>query len=200
MSADEHELLAKKLAARAYEMHTGGVEVLVKGARLWIDDVRPTPIGFTHRAETYEEAIAFLSDPTIQWDFVSFDHDLAKEHYSGDFARAKCGYDIARWCEEAAFYHEILPFKWAVHSMNPTGRARIEATMRSCERFWDNTYDPGAAIDRFGWIGKEGSVADKRMQRERDARATIDSDVRDKEIETRDEKDTSNVETSKPTE
>lgn len=108
--------------------------LMTLGYKLWIDDLRPTPIGYTHTARTYSEAVALLAEH--EFEFVSFDHDLAEEHYSGDFSRAKSGYDIALYVEEAAATGALKPFRWAVHSMNPTGRARIAAALTSANRYW----------------------------------------------------------------
>jgi hypothetical protein len=45
---------------------------------LWIDDLRPTPEGYTHTARTYKEAYQCLLNE--DWDSVSFDHDLGAKH------------------------------------------------------------------------------------------------------------------------
>jgi hypothetical protein len=61
--------------------------------------------------------------------FISFDHDLADEHYvqSVDYTKfkEKTGYDCALWlinyCQRTK---KPLP-NWQVHSMNPVGRVNI---------------------------------------------------------------------------
>jgi hypothetical protein len=61
--------------------------------------------------------------------FISYDHDLADEHYvqSVDYTKfkEKTGYDCALWlinyCQRTK---KPLP-NWQVHSMNPVGRANI---------------------------------------------------------------------------
>lgn len=62
-------------------------------------------------------------------DFISYDHDLADEHYvqSVDYTKfkEKTGYDCALWlinyCQKTK---NPLP-NWQVHSMNPVGRINI---------------------------------------------------------------------------
>lgn len=72
-------------------------------------------------------------------DFVTFDHDLAEEHYMEGFAgiaprndyKEKTGYHCAEWligfCEAIG-----APFpEYAVHSMNPVGRENIHRAIRN---------------------------------------------------------------------
>lgn len=61
--------------------------------------------------------------------FISFDHDLADEHYvqSVDYGKfkEKTGYECARWLiEHCMTTKQPLP-DWQVHSMNPVGRVNI---------------------------------------------------------------------------
>lgn len=101
----------------------GGGDELI---RLWLDDERPAPEGWTH-VRTAGEAIEVIATGGVVE--VSFDHDLG-------VAEAGTGYELAVWIEERAATGEIAELNWAVHSANPVGRARIEAAMRSAERFW----------------------------------------------------------------
>lgn len=73
-------------------------------------------------------------DEAISWvltngfpDFVSFDHDLAEGHYSGDFSKGKTGYDFAKWLIEYDMKANLMPvdFAFTVHSMNPIGAKNI---------------------------------------------------------------------------
>lgn len=94
--------------------------------RLWLDDLRPAPEGWTH-VRTAEEAITHLSNG--QFSEVSLDHDLGNEGVA-------TGYVVASWIEEQAFFGNIPKLIWHIHSANPPGRARMEAALRSAERFW----------------------------------------------------------------
>lgn len=84
-------------------------------------------------------------------DFVSFDHDLADEHYVAmlkdvelnrnglintvDYGPEKTGYDCCKWlvdfCEERNL--KFPPFQ--VHSMNPIGRERIINYVENAKKY-----------------------------------------------------------------
>lgn len=84
---------------------------------IWLDDKRPMPPDFD----------VHVND-SIR---ISFDHDLGDEDGVGD------GYDVAKWIEEQAYYGNISPVKWTVHSDNPVGIQDIKRAMKSAERFWN---------------------------------------------------------------
>ena len=94
--------------------------------KLYLDDERQTPYGWA-RAFTAPEAIALLAAGGV--DAISLDHDLGPPE-------AGTGYDVAAWIEEQAAVGVLAPLKWSVHSANPVGRTRMEAAMRSADRFW----------------------------------------------------------------
>lgn len=71
---------------------------------------------------------------------VSFDHDLADEHYRAldgqvrrhvtgyDEFREKTGYHCAKWLVDHCMRHRLpLPDQVFVHTMNPVGRDKIAA-------------------------------------------------------------------------
>lgn len=99
--------------------------------KVWLDDIR-NPAEHGHAgwewAKTANEAIALLSTRHVT--DISLDHDLAWEHYpnndKGPPYKEKTGYDVALWMERTGIWPEHV----ACHSMNPVGRARIEATIR----------------------------------------------------------------------
>ena len=78
---------------------------------------------------------------------VSFDHDLADEHYDPDLHGSetyneiydsfveKTGYDCAKWlinyCVENK---QFLPETILVHSMNPAGSANIKSLLNSYQK------------------------------------------------------------------
>ena len=101
--------------------------------KLWLDDVR-TPwsrgcIGWEW-AKTAVEAIALLETGRVE--AASLDHDLAEEHYPwncGQLPRkgAGTGYDVVCWLEE---HPQFWPKGGVtVHSMNPSGGARMRAVI-----------------------------------------------------------------------
>ncbi len=58
--------------------------------KLFFDDERKTPVGYSLRASTVEECIELLSTKPV-W-HVSLDHDLDKEHYEFGIRQSQKGY------------------------------------------------------------------------------------------------------------
>ena len=81
---------------------------------LWLDDCRQAPEGWTH-AKTYDEAIKHLQSGQVE--HCSLDHDLGETDPSG-----KTGYDVVQWMAENNTWPKFKPM---VHSMNPSGSARM---------------------------------------------------------------------------
>ena len=82
---------------------------------------------------TYNQFVDIITKQGLPG-FISFDHDLASEHYndqSADYSKFKeqTGYDCAKWLVEYCMRaSEQLP-KWQVHSMNSVGRHNINAIL-----------------------------------------------------------------------
>lgn len=108
---------------------------------MWLDDVRRAPIGWVH-VYTVEEAKAYLERGEVE--FASLDHDLGacdvclkgqtpeqwlEEHNYQAMPNCEhfgTGYTLVCWMEE----HDKWPLhKPQVHSANPAGRAKMQATI-----------------------------------------------------------------------
>jgi len=99
--------------------------------KLWLDDVRPAPAGWT-QAWTAQEAQRLLLTHDVEE--ASLDHDLgaceaclAAWDYQQD-SMPHCdhvgtGYTLVCWMEETGLWPQTPP---AVHSANPVGRARMQ--------------------------------------------------------------------------
>ena len=83
--------------------------------KLWLDDVRPAPPGWTH-ARSIEEAQRWLSTGTVEE--ASLDHDLGFEEPDGSA--------LVRWMALTGHWPRTRP---VVHSMNPVGRAYMEGVI-----------------------------------------------------------------------
>ena len=107
---------------------------------LYLDDVRvPTTAGVDH-VRSYAEFVAYLRVKGMP-ELISFDHDLAREHYPqgmnkageriryGDYREAT-GLHCARFVVENRL---DLRF-WAVHSANVQGKINIERELRAYRR------------------------------------------------------------------
>jgi len=85
--------------------------------KIYIDDVRPAPEGWT-LVKTFQELKALLISTVGQEiEEISFDHDLGDGH---------TGYDMIRWLSGNRNRLKRYPKKTTVHSMNPVGKKRIE--------------------------------------------------------------------------
>ena len=93
--------------------------------RVYLDDQRIAPEGW-HHVRWPEEAIQLLESGGVT--HLSLDHDL------GDDERGT-GYDVILWLEEAVATRGFRPPKIIVHSANSSAREKMEAGIRSIERF-----------------------------------------------------------------
>ena len=100
--------------------------------KIWLDDKRPMPEGYTLWAKTADAAIHViaitLSLVPRYVEKISFDHDLGE---------GKTGYDVATYIEYLAFKGLIPQIEWEIHTDNPAGRKRIRLAMQSADRFWN---------------------------------------------------------------
>lgn len=90
----------------------------------------------------YDEFVKLLESLKQPPLMISFDHDLADEHYKNmkgtakDF-KEKTGLSCAKALVEIALdkkWKKVPPFK--VHSMNPVGKKNIEDTLKSADRWF----------------------------------------------------------------
>lgn len=100
------------------------------GIAIWLDDFVPPPDDGEYAwywCTTAEEAIRLITNSPENILFIHFDHDLGT---------GKTGYDVANFVYNNAFF--IKPFRWDIHSMNPSGAERIGRAMRATEKIWEN--------------------------------------------------------------
>lgn len=123
---------------------------------LFLDDIRnpqdaylytkiPQYLAFEwHVARNYDEFVKFVEAKGPP-DLVSFDHDLAAEHYVPDYLwgdydaskayqesreyKEKTGYDCAKFLCDYCVKHDLKIPKYRVHSLNPVGAANIRGIM-----------------------------------------------------------------------
>jgi hypothetical protein len=116
---------------------------------LFLDDIRfPADVTYDHRFGPYKDVIICRSYDDAVWlveqrglpDFVSFDHDLADEHYGKDTGE-KTGYTFAKWfCDYIMDNKVDLPegFAYHIHSMNPVGAENIRMYMKNFLKAYDS--------------------------------------------------------------
>ena len=137
----------------------------MKATYLFLDDIRhphdcmsymPHRIGTTAVMYTQLEwAIVKNYDEFTKWvalnglpEIVSFDHDLADEHYDpamcGDASdypnefEEKTGLDCAKWMVDYCIDNKLTFPKFEVHSMNPVGSDRIKNYIKDYLKFVNN--------------------------------------------------------------
>jgi hypothetical protein len=125
--------------------------------KLFLDDLRnPIDAYFYMHAPIYNEEgwtivrnyAEFMDMITSQGipEIVSFDHDLADEHYGmqdhieyGMLAE-KTGYHCAQWLINYCIDHnKNIPKYVLIHTMNPVGRQNIESLFRTYEKVYRRT-------------------------------------------------------------
>lgn len=109
-----------------------------KELRIWLDDVREPPrdeSDFNIWVKTDTEAIKLIRTGCVG--MISFDHDLG---FTSD-GREMSGYLVA--CEIEKLAHEgVIPrIDWWIHSGNPVGAGRIDAAMKSADKYWNRGSD-----------------------------------------------------------
>jgi hypothetical protein len=124
--------------------------------KLFLDDFRNPKDAFTlvipHLKIFWEDDwdIVRNYDEFVSWieanglpDFISFDHDLADEHYDDvinnsklnyDQYREKTGLDCAKWLVDWCIDYGLTLPNYAVHSANPAGRQNIESYLISATK------------------------------------------------------------------
>ena len=96
-----------------------------RGLRVFLDDVRPAPDGWT-LVHWPSEVIALLEAGDVEE--LSLDHDLGHDTITG--------YDVLTWIEEAVALRGFRqPPTITVHSSNAVGRDRMERAIVSIRRF-----------------------------------------------------------------
>ena len=96
--------------------------------KIWFDDLRPMPEEFDIWIKTSEECMAFILEHSTKIELISFDHDLGGEDTA---------IPVAKMLERLAYFNEINPIKWRVHSANPEGKRNLIAALRKADEYWE---------------------------------------------------------------
>ena len=124
-------------------------------SKLWLDDVRPAPVGWTW-ARTCDEAIGAVEELWFSggrnFEVMSLDHDLTPAHYrtpatdvhygQGCYTgTGKTGMDFVNWLEESGHW----PSHIVIHSMNPYGAMRM---YQVCREYVPSVIQPYTGLER----------------------------------------------------
>jgi len=107
---------------------------------LFLDDIRfPDQVNYNYGP--YRDVVICRDMADAMWaveqyglpTFISFDHDLADEHYGKDTGE-KTGYTFAKWFCDYVIDNDLelhKDFGFFVHSMNPVGAENIKRYMEN---------------------------------------------------------------------
>jgi hypothetical protein len=124
---------------------------------LFLDDFREPSDAFSYTKDTdflkmkwsvvrsYEEFTGFIAESYelgVLPELISFDHDLADDHYMHlqgnipyDTLKEKTGYHCAQWLIDFCIEKGMKLPSFKVHSMNPAGKANILSLLQSFSKF-----------------------------------------------------------------
>lgn len=119
---------------------------------LFLDDERmpsqvtwvQIPYAVYEIVRSYEEFVDIIEKHGVP-KFVTFDHDLADQHYQAmltevngnsniDYGPEKTGYDCAKWLVDYCADNGYMFPPYAVHSMNPIGKDRINSYIENAKK------------------------------------------------------------------
>jgi hypothetical protein len=93
-------------------------------------------------ARSYDEFVKTIQEKGIP-EVISFDHDLADEHYTDfhgyDEYQEKTGYHCAKWLIEYCLDNNLdIPKFIFIHSMNPVGAQNIASLFNTYRKLYGN--------------------------------------------------------------
>ena len=112
---------------------------------LWLDDLRnpyidlegsvPKEKGVVEWVLNYEQFVQWIEKFGLP-EIISFDHDLADEHYTPEDLiskeyQEKTGMDCAKWLVEYCMDNDKHLPKFYVHSANPVGADNIKGLLEN---------------------------------------------------------------------
>ena len=108
----------------------------IRNPNKFLDDIR-----VWETVRNYSEFIRIIQQRGLPR-FISFDHDLADEHYDNEdngLFTEKTGLDCAKWLVEFCMRTNQPLSEYQVHSMNPIGKLNIRSILESYKKSTHNT-------------------------------------------------------------
>jgi hypothetical protein len=93
--------------------------------------------------KNYDEFVSYITKNGMP-ELISFDHDLADEHYGTHdqldeieylLYEEKTGYHCAKWLIDYCMDNNVEPPRYLVHSMNTAGAINIKYLIENYKRF-----------------------------------------------------------------
>lgn len=133
--------------------------------KLWIDDLRPAPIGYNITALNYHDAINLINQFSEELTHISFDGDLGKLSVDKD-GNELSGYNIAEYIEELYVLEKIKLkslITVQIHSSNYWQRNKIYCAFQYIAKhhlnnivIYNTPYESMIDVDSFGFkLNKE---------------------------------------------
>jgi hypothetical protein len=128
---------------------------------------------------TYDEFCSFIEKKFKEGEWpkvISFDHDLADEHYHPYMTDAeaysevsktfkeKTGMDCAKWLVDFCMDNNLKLPGFVVHSMNPSGSKNIQSLLSNFRKHQDEQWD--LYCNECGWIGNEDELKTAMLENE----------------------------------
>ena len=127
--------------------------------KLYLDDIRIPENSYDYTGDkiyltpdwfivkSYDEFVEFINKNGLP-EIISFDHDLAHEHYNQDMYKSvdeynkhyksfteKTGYDCVKWLVQYCIDNNLKFPEWYLHTMNPVGKINMESYIKSYLKF-----------------------------------------------------------------
>jgi hypothetical protein len=96
--------------------------------KVFLDDIRPMPVGFDFYVKTAGEAIELLKTGEVT--VISLDHDLGLSPDVGS------GYEVACFIEQSAYHGTMKRLDWHIHSANGVGIINMRVALMNADRYW----------------------------------------------------------------
>lgn len=142
--------------------------------RVWIDDIRPMPEDYNAWVKSlggWWSLRRRLDAMGLKIDAVSFDHDLGE----GEDA-----YKIAKEVEHEAYWGNIEPFEWEIHSENPVGAKRIRQALGNADRYWPRMSHP---LNDLKWLDEMWDLELVNNEEFIDAMKKLPTDMQEVELD-----------------
>lgn len=137
--------------------------------KLFLDDIRKPPDSSWIVVRSYDAFVAHIEEFGVP-DVISFDHDLAFEHYPfadpsptqefryGQY-KEKTGYECAKWLLESGYKLK----EWQVHSMNTVGAENIRKLITGWEPSKQRAIEVGHWDAEFHAFQKLSHLAERLL-------------------------------------
>lgn len=138
---------------------------------LFLDDIRTPEMAFHYMRDiiyldrkwiivrTYDDFVKYIEANGMP-DIVSYDHDLADEHYHDDMYKGvavyaklydsfkeKTGKHCLDWLIQKCIDEKLKFPKWVLHTMNPAGKQAMQGSINTYYKYFTPETDSGTPVE-----------------------------------------------------